>query len=543
MAITRILLCVVLLLAGGAAAASTVEVERLDAPHALPGFAALVHHDADWIPTDGALRRQPAPSWWRLSAVAPADAAGTWVITIREAYDARLVVHAPPDYVARPLSLADPLLRQPGSRHRLAIALDASDLGRPIYVLLESARGQPLRTELLPLHVHLAEDLQRVRFTSAMASAMALLCLVSAVFAVALRRWLLLLLCGWVASAAIYVLGMSGELFLLLGRRGLEIALVATDLGLIAVYAFVIGFLDLTREAPRLARAFLALVGLLVLIAVWLAFWPGSAWAVTTLNLVSLLLGPLSLAAAAWRAWSGSAQGWWFLLGWGPVSVVGLTRTLSFTRGAGTPDWLEIAHPSALAFGALVLVLATARAARYAEREMHVARREASIDPLTRLANRGQLDHGLRERMAQARSGRPLSVLFLDIDHFKSINDRHGHEAGDACLVRLSVLLRRQVRPTDLVARYGGEEFVVVLDGGDAERAAELAESLRAAVEREGVRVRDASVRLTLSVGVACHRPDDQVDDLLKRADDALYAAKQGGRNRVVFADGDRPDD
>ena len=168
------------------------------------------------------------------------------------------------------------------------------------------------------------------------------------------------------------------------------------------------------------------------------------------------------------------------------------------------------------------------------------ARQSAMTDPLTGLPNRAQLDLGVAQLMdAAAAREDALAVLFVDLDHFKQVNDRFGHDVGDACLQAMSGILRRHVRTTDLVARYGGEEFVLVLDGADDVSALRAAETLRAAVEADGRHVDGTLVGLTVSIGVATLETGDDVTRLFKRADAALYRAKHAGRNCVIVA---RPD-
>jgi diguanylate cyclase (GGDEF)-like protein len=137
---------------------------------------------------------------------------------------------------------------------------------------------------------------------------------------------------------------------------------------------------------------------------------------------------------------------------------------------------------------------------------------------------------------AQAlRSGSPLAAIGLDLDRFKDINDRFGHEAGDTVLAHVGALLTTSVRASDLVGRLGGEEFVILAPDTDAPGAATLAENLRAALEREGVPGVDRAI--TASFGVAVLPDHAQTSDaLLRLADRALYAAKAEGRNRVVVA-------
>lgn len=158
----------------------------------------------------------------------------------------------------------------------------------------------------------------------------------------------------------------------------------------------------------------------------------------------------------------------------------------------------------------------------------------ATRDPLTGLHNRRGGEKILAEAQADARKhGRPLSLLVCDIDHFKRVNDRFGHPAGDRVLRDVACMLRLAVRSRDAVIRWGGEEFVIVLDSCPEARAAELAERIRGRVEAH----RDAEVgALTLSMGLATLLGGETVQQLVGRADAALYDAKRGGRNRWSVA-------
>jgi len=157
-------------------------------------------------------------------------------------------------------------------------------------------------------------------------------------------------------------------------------------------------------------------------------------------------------------------------------------------------------------------------------------------DPLTQVYNRRHLDDRLTQELAFARRHRtPMSVLLIDVDHFKQVNDVHGHLAGDAVLRVMGKLLQRIVRTEDLVARYGGEEFAVVARGIDARNAAILAERVRRTVEATKFPTAQGILRITVSVGVATFREElryETVHDLLAAADAGLYRAKEGGRNR-----------
>lgn len=163
--------------------------------------------------------------------------------------------------------------------------------------------------------------------------------------------------------------------------------------------------------------------------------------------------------------------------------------------------------------------------------------RLAMTDPLTDCANRRHFMQRAAEMLTLSlRHGTPLSLAVLDLDNFKRINDTYGHPGGDAVLVMIGRLLTEHMRSTDLVGRVGGEEFALLLPHADADGAMLLATRLCEAVELSEVPAERGPIRVTVSIGVAELHPTDALDTLYARADAALYAAKQGGRNRVSLA-------
>ncbi|MGA9334259.1 MAG: GGDEF domain-containing protein [Rudaea sp.] len=161
--------------------------------------------------------------------------------------------------------------------------------------------------------------------------------------------------------------------------------------------------------------------------------------------------------------------------------------------------------------------------------------RQATIDGLTGISNRRTLDHLAAHAIALAhRHKRPLSVLLIDADHFKHINDAHGHAAGDEALVTLAGTLQCALRAEDLFGRLGGEEFVAVLPETEEVAARTSAERLRVAVEHIEYGAQRRLIPLRVSIGVAVIEDGDDFAAILRRADQAMYAAKRSGRNRVV---------
>jgi diguanylate cyclase (GGDEF)-like protein len=156
--------------------------------------------------------------------------------------------------------------------------------------------------------------------------------------------------------------------------------------------------------------------------------------------------------------------------------------------------------------------------------------RRAMHDDLTDLSNRGALAQYL-ELLLRHPSRCPLAALFIDLDNFKTVNDQHGHAAGDAVLVRVAEELRRNIRAADLAARVGGDEFVVICEVETADHAEPVAERIRHAIER-CLADTPGSIAVTASVGVTLVYPDDTPDTLIRRADTAAYIAKRAGRAR-----------
>jgi diguanylate cyclase (GGDEF)-like protein len=176
-------------------------------------------------------------------------------------------------------------------------------------------------------------------------------------------------------------------------------------------------------------------------------------------------------------------------------------------------------------------------------RELEVANkrlRKLSItDGLTELYNHRHIHELLHEEFERSkRSGEPMAVAMLDLDHFKQVNDTHGHPTGDVILYETARMIREMAREIDMIGRYGGEEFIAILPGADEEAAAQFAERIRRRVEEHTYRDEATTVRMSVSCGVASF-PGEKIaspDDLIRYADDALYVAKESGRNRVVRA-------
>jgi diguanylate cyclase (GGDEF)-like protein len=164
----------------------------------------------------------------------------------------------------------------------------------------------------------------------------------------------------------------------------------------------------------------------------------------------------------------------------------------------------------------------------------HKLQNMARIDYLTSIFNRRAIIQQLKKEIARSsRDHTPISLAMLDIDHFKAVNDTHGHAVGDAVLQQCVQSVKSYLRDYDIVGRFGGEEFLIVLPGADLQQAREVCERIRLEVQNRDITVRGARLRLTISLGVASWTPEMSADQLIMKADDALYLAKRKGRDRV----------
>lgn len=235
---------------------------------------------------------------------------------------------------------------------------------------------------------------------------------------------------------------------------------------------------------------------------------------------------------------------WYAMTGLTSIFIVSYTGYIAVLWGRQT-EWSELGIPGVFLFGALfvwgTISLSIQTAADL--RKIDLLEAENITDPLTKVYNRRYLDRRLEEEVARAaRYALPLSILMLDIDHFKHVNDTYGHTEGDTVLRVLGNLLKTELRDLDIVTRYGGEEFMVICTNTSAPNAALVAERVRKLVESHPFELSShtpdkQTIRISISIGVAALSATlDSKEKLLLASDQALYQAKDQGRNRVIVA-------
>jgi diguanylate cyclase (GGDEF)-like protein len=267
------------------------------------------------------------------------------------------------------------------------------------------------------------------------------------------------------------------------------------------------------------------------------AAWAGSE--ITIAAAVALTGGP-EVATLSWIAIPVVTLSARFPLR-GVIVGVAIAIACLFAVAFGTDAGAVIDQPP-LVIAPFALILATAALSTALMRSDVQHRGEAVIDPLTGMLNRNALANRVSELAQQSEvTGERVGVIVGDLDHFKRINDSHGHAAGDAVLTDIAYMLRKQLRAFDLAYRIGGEEFLVLVPGSDLQESKRLAELLRRTVAACSF---GDGARLTMSLGVSTSRPGEPFDyeRVFASADEALYEAKSLGRNRVCAAElGERP--
>jgi diguanylate cyclase (GGDEF)-like protein len=415
--------------------------------------------------------------------------------------------------------------------------------GAPLFVDIDTrgAMATTIAVRLLPAVDYERKDAAWLAYAGASLAVMVAMALMALLFAAYLRDSSFIWYATYLA-AYVWILGLqSGFLAAPLGivfaSEGAPISgRFATAAAVACAAMFLDRFANLRQYAPRLRWGLHALaVGIVLSSLISLIPEPSLRQLGRSMtNPMIIIGGPLLLMASLWAAMRGSRYGLIFAIGWAPllsVTVMGSMQLYGFFH-----DWLWLDHAgmAAGAFEALVLSAGLAYRSMELRRDRDAARRLAEVDPLTGLLNRRAWSE--RVRVLQ-REEAPLSVLFFDLDHFKALNDRYGHDLGDRALAEVAACLQSGLGTQDLLARHGGEELLAALPGCSLERAAHSAEQLRQKIcnlEIAGLTPEDPRIGgLSISVGVAQRQPAETLESLVRRADAAMYAAKRAGRNCV----------
>lgn len=407
--------------------------------------------------------------------------------------------------------------------------------GQPLLLRVDAqdAIASALLFSAQPAAQFIASDSAWLALASASLAIMLAMATMALCFALRLRDATFLYYAIFVFGYGFILALQSGYVFEPLGWNALAAAprlwgRLSVAIAIISAALFFTRFADLARYVRR-GRHLLALYATTVGVVAVLGLVPGLAAVGRVLINPLLIIGaPLFLGIAALAAWRGSRYAALFMLGWAPLLSVTALGSLQLGSKHGWA-WSDQSSLLCGALEALLFSLALAYRTLESRRAHAQARQQADIDSLTGLYNR----RAWQERIDDLGDDAPLSLLFLDLDHFKRLNDDRGHHVGDDVLRTLSQAIRSELRQTDIAGRYGGEEFVLALVATESDVAARIAERIRERLQRDVGAHEPAS---TVSIGVATRLPGESLTMLLRRADRAMYAAKRAGRNRVELA-------
>jgi len=530
------------------AAPAPLVVERLDADPGPDAAARLIAgaYDADFKPQAYAalIPSREHGVWYRVRLAADWSSPRPPTLAVFDPSGLYTDLYIPPAYARQARSIYGDE-DDPGYTRHAIVQVLPQDLtaAMPIYVHLAPERAIPRRVEVRDVAEYRVGDLERARYDTLFPAFQLATLLVMAAFFLVLRERMYAYFVGYALCLVFYELytfGIGYELPVLKWAAPLAqrpawcAALLAVSLNI----AFSRLFLELNRWAPRLDRV----LG----VATWLFFALALAsiipvisrgwWIEDALSVLLLINIPILIVSAVLSWLHGGRRGGLYLCAWIPALLLTIARVLQLRMQWPLPLWLEFGLPAALSYANLVLAFVLAGQTLSFRHERDVAHRLAEHDALTGVLNRRAILARLRAAFAQARqSGEPLSLLFLDLDHFKRVNDSFGHRAGDQCLRGVIAPIAGELRQGDALGRYGGEEFLILLPGAGPLDAETVAERIRHRVQEMALLVSGTRIELTVSVGVASLDAGViTLDDLIERADAALYRSKSGGRNLVT---------
>jgi diguanylate cyclase (GGDEF)-like protein len=424
---------------------------------------------------------------------------------------------------------------------RRALVFPLSD-DRPVDVKVEGAR-YPLRIAVESAPAYAAADLWHVRLVLPAIGMVLGVSMAVLLFWAMLRDRVYLLYAGAMLFQLLYALCSYGEAYAWpglswLARFGAQGIWFSGSLATVLLVYLWLDYAGLRQTTPRLALL-MRLVGaygcglsLLLLLLPWPA---DKAWFPDVANALFLLTNAVALTTLVVAWWRGQTHAAYVLIAWVPLLVFTMWRALRFSSGERAQPWLEYGLPWVLAFTAVVLALGLADRMLTFRRERDSAKAHAERDGLTGVLNRGGIEHRLDWALIERqREHIPVSLLFIDLDAFKQVNDRYGHAVGDACLRAVTRAVSEQFQYGDQLGRLGGEEFVLVLSGAGLSSATRIGDQVVARIRHDCATVEGIEVALTASLGVAQARDGDTVASLIARADHAMYAAKRAGGDRVM---------
>lgn len=534
------------------AAAPSIGVETLQPSSPQPTTAAITSGLADpgFAPVNaGALESGSGSIWLRLRTHETFAPTGTPALVVHRMRGVAVELYGSGGEAgAAPLrAVVIPEFRE--RQADLFVVPGGFSPDRPLYARVEThgRRIEDLRFMEATFEDALAQSAAHERTIALAVGALLALSIAALLIWLVLSEKLFLMYAGFFSLQALYIAYLSGQGFEwpalswggILGSKAWNVPVALS--GAIACL-FVRDVADLNSFSPRVYGIFrwLALAFLLLALANF-ALPPGLNWllqGVGNATFIGTAVFTLVVAFLAWRR--GSRAAGWFLVAWGLLEGYTIANAAHFLLGdsADAERLLYFRLPLSMVTAAVFAALGVAYRLRDQRRALTDAELLAQTDSLTGVLNRRSIIERLDASFQRSRIRNvPISLLFIDLDFFKNINDTYGHAAGDACLRAIVGPIQSELRQSDVIGRYGGEEFIVILNNADASAAHPIAERILKRVANIHVDGFGAPIALTCSIGVAA---SDSLavsgEQLIARADAAVYAAKNAGRNRVRVA-------
>jgi diguanylate cyclase (GGDEF)-like protein len=535
------------------AAGTAFEVQRLDPELAQPSAADVISGALDdrFLSASATSSLPRATDYWlRLTLPEAFQPRDVPTVTVRKGRNMDVEMFVLDHGKPVPARLATHIPGFVGAQDAIYILPAGLQAGQSLYVHATAnspgPTGMRFSTSTLPETLTRAAD--HARMIALAFGALMAMSLAALLIWVVLSDRLLVLYAILFALQALYVAYLSGQGFewpilsLALPAISYTWNIAAAFSGAVACL-FVREIAELQRFSPRVYTLFgwFAVTFVVLAFANFLDVFGLDAIVTAVGNIVFVISAVTTLVVAflAWRRDNRAAG--WFLVAWGLLETLTIATALHllFSREAGESALLlYFGLPASMVAAAVLIALGVADRLRDQREALTVAERRAQSDALTGVLNRRSLLERLDSACLRARArGLPIGLLFIDLDHFKQINDSYGHPAGDACLKAIIPPIQSELRQSDLIGRYGGEEFAVILSSADAAAAQPIAERIRQRVAEISVLGFGAPIHVTCSIGIAT---SDMLgvwgEHLIARADEAVYAAKRCGRNCVQIA-------
>jgi diguanylate cyclase (GGDEF)-like protein len=436
-----------------------------------------------------------------------------------------------------------------GTRDQVYLLPEGVSAAQPLYahVTSSSSQQQFLSISLSALEATLTQGTERARMIALTFGALMAVSIAALLIWFVLKDPLFILYATLFSLQALYVAYLSGQGFdwpMLSYAAPLDSFAWNVPIGLSGAVAclFAREIADLRHFSPRAYTVFgWFAVAFIVITAANVAKFVGFLGLVNDIGNIMFVIAAVFTAIVCFLAWRrGNRAAGWFLIAWCLLEGFTIAAALRFlaTSTVDSDALYYYGLPLSMVAASILIALGVADRLLAQRAALSDAERRAQTDPLTGVLNRRSLIERLDAACIRAKArGLPIALLFIDLDHFKQINDTFGHQAGDACLCAIIGPIHAELRQSDVIGRYGGEEFVVILSSADAAAATPIAQRILERVADVRVSGFGSPISVTCSIGIAT---SDTLgiwgEPLLAQADAAVYVAKRSGRNQIHLA-------